>query len=116
MSDNLVTVFADEIYTGVFGGYPFAVGRIGRHIIDLLGVKQIVGIVGTVVAGHLYLIEAERRVALVFLCQFEETHVGSHPYILILFLKKRLHKVILQRELIIQDIPVNLVAPPVITI
>ena len=74
-------VAAYYIHAVAARAYPFAVGIVYCHRGDVESGKQIVGIVGTVVAGHLYLIEAERRVALVFLCQFEETNVGSHPNI-----------------------------------
>ena len=81
MSDNLVAVFADEIYAGVLCGNPFAVGRIDGHIVDLFGVKQIVGIVGTIVTRHFQSGDTRGGVGgLARIGNLERTGSRAHPY------------------------------------
>ncbi len=81
MGDNLVTIFADEVYAGIFGDYPFAVGGIDGHIVDLLGVKQVIGIIGAVIAGYFQSGNTRGGVgSLARIGNLERTGSGPHPY------------------------------------
>ena len=72
-------VAADEINAIAIGGKPFAISTVNGYGGDVYATQQIVGIVGSIVAGNFYLLE--NRIVTIHLRRLEHqwSHIRSYP-------------------------------------
>ena len=72
-------VRSDEINAAAVGAHPLAVGAVDGHTGDVDAAQEVVGQVGTVVAGHLYLREHGTFFPRFLYSERERADVGAYP-------------------------------------
>ena len=87
-------VGTDEIHSVAVGAEPFSVAAVDGHTAYLHPAEQVVGKVGAVVAGHLYLLQGGiGAFAQVGGGQLQRSHIGAYPDIGVLVFGDAFHTV-----------------------
>ena len=81
-----IVVSTDQVGTVLVRAKPFATRSVNNDAVDVDVGQQIVGIVGTIVARHLVLYDAQRVVGYAFLVQVDGTHIRAYPDVAFLVL------------------------------